>query len=103
MVIYEFIYHSGPEDWSSDFYANNNQSSRKHFFNSLLASAEKALVNYQESCRAHEEDLNDCLLDLYQDEISALTKMKVEFIETGKAKFDMYVSIVVAERIIKDV
>lgn len=103
MVIYEFIYHSGPEDWSSDFYANNNQSSRKHFFNSILVGAEKALVDYQEPCKAHEEEPNDCLLELYQDEISALTKMKAGFIETGKAKFDMYVSIVVAERIIKDV
>lgn len=103
MVIYEFIYHSGPEDWSSDFYASNNQSSRKHFFNSVFAGAEKTLVDYQESCRAHEEEPSACLLEQYQDEISALTKMKAEFIETGKAKFDMYVSIGTAERIVKDV
>ncbi|GAA5557164.1 hypothetical protein Asch01_01882 [Acinetobacter schindleri] len=103
MVIYEFIYHSGPEDWTSDFYANNNQSSRNHFFNSILVDAEKALVDYQESCKANEEEINDCLLELYKDATSALTKMKAEFIETGKAKFDMYTSIVIAERTVKDI
>jgi len=50
-----------------------------------------------------ENDVNDFLLNMYQEEINALNQMKDEFITNGRAKFDCYVSLCVAERTLKDV
>ncbi len=98
MNFFEMIYHSGPEDFKSDFYKNNTKESRRHFFDRMLNNATHELDDPKQ-----ENDVDDFLLNMYQEEINKLNQMKDEFITNGRAKFDCYVSLCVAERTLKDV
>lgn len=98
MNFFEMIYHSGPEDFKYDFYKNNTEESRKLFCDRILKEAKQELDDLKQ-----ENDVNDFLLNMYQEEINTLNQMKDEFITNGRAKFDCYVSLCVAERTLKDV
>lgn len=98
MNFFEMIYHSGPDEFECDFYKNNSSKSRRHFINQRLKDAKQDLADYKQ-----EEETNEFLLNIYQEQIDALNQMKDEFIKNGKAKFNCYVSLCVAERTIKDV
>ncbi|MDN5491171.1 MAG: hypothetical protein L0G93_04790 [Acinetobacter sp.] len=98
MNFFEMIYDSGPEDFKCDFYKNNSIKSRRHFINQRLKDAKQDLANYK-----HEEETNEFLLGIYQEQVDALNQMKDEFITNGRAKFDCYISLCVAERTLKDV
>ncbi|MFW1997275.1 hypothetical protein ACG904_20385 [Acinetobacter guillouiae] len=98
MNFFEMIYHSGPDEFECDFYKNNSNKSRRHFINQRLKDAKQDLADYK-----HEEEANEFLLGIYQEQIDALNQMKDEFIANGKARFNCYVSLCVAERTLKDV
>ncbi|KAF1018453.1 MAG: hypothetical protein GAK29_04232 [Acinetobacter bereziniae] len=98
MNFFEMIYHSGPDEFECDFYKKNSNKSRRHFINKRLKDAKQELAN----CK-HEEETNEFLLHIYQEQIDALNQMKDEFIRNGKARFNCYVSLCVAERTLKDV
>lgn len=98
MNFFEMIYHSGPDEFECDFYRNNSIKSRRHFINQMLKDAKQDLANYK-----HEEETNEFLLGICQEQIDALNQMKEEFIKDGKARFNSYVSLCVAERTLKDV
>lgn len=98
MNFFEMIYHSGPDEFECDFYKNNSSKSRRHFINQMLKDAKQDLANYK-----HEEETNEFLLGICQEQIDALNQMKDEFIKDGKARFNSYVSLCVAERTLKDV
>ncbi|MFW1946204.1 hypothetical protein ACG93R_22230 [Acinetobacter guillouiae] len=98
MNFFEMIYHSGPEDFKYDFYKNNNDQSRRHFFDRMLKDAKQDLADYKLG-----KDSDKFLLSIYQEQIDALNQMKDEFIKNGKARFNSYVSLCVAERTLKDV
>ena len=98
MNFFEMIYHSGPDEFECDFYKNNSSKSRRHFINQRLKDVKQDLADYKQ-----EEETNEFLLNIYQEQIDALNQMKDEFIKNGKAKFNCYVSLCVAERTIKDV
>lgn len=98
MNFFEMIYHSGPDEFECDFYKNNSNKSRRHFINQRLKDAKQDLADYK-----LENDTNEFLLNIYQEQIDALNQMKDEFIANGKARFNCYVSLCVAERTLKDV
>lgn len=98
MNFFEMIYHSGPNEFECDFYKNSCIKSRRHFINQRLKDAKQDLENYK-----LEEETNEFLLNIYQEQIYALNQMKDEFIKNGKARFNSYVSLCVAERTLKDV
>ncbi|MCF0263369.1 hypothetical protein KW868_02620 [Acinetobacter guillouiae] len=98
MNFFEMIYHSGPDEFECDFYKNNNDESRRHFFDRMLNDATHELDNLK-----LENDVDDFLLSIYQEQIDALNHMKDEFIKNGKARFNCYVSLCVAEKTLKDV
>ncbi|EPF74992.1 hypothetical protein [Acinetobacter rudis] len=97
MVIYEMIYHSGPDDFEVGFYLKNSKKNREHFFEQIMSDVNKSL----DDCKARCED-GDLLLKYLKNDMSALEQMKKQFIDTGKARFDSYVSICVAERTVRD-
>lgn len=97
MNFFEMIYFSGPEDFKSDFYKNNTEESRKHFFDRMLSEATQELDDLKQ-----ENDVDDFLMNMHQEQIDALNQMKDEFIKNGKARFNCYVSLCVAERTLKD-
>ena len=98
MNFFEMIYHSGPDEFECDFYKNNSSKSRRYFINQRLKDAKKDLANYK-----LDEEKNEFLLNIYQEQIDGLNQMKDEFIKNGKARFNSYVSLCVAERTLKDV
>jgi len=98
MNFFEMIYHSGPDEFECDFYKNNSSKSRRHFINQMLKDAKQDLADYK-----LEKDSDKFLLSIYQEQIDALNQMKDEFIKNGKAGFNSYVSLCVAERTLKDV
>ncbi len=102
MKFFEMIYHSGPEDFEVDFYKDNNEKSRRHFFNKLMNDAKQSLKDTKEDPSLCIE-LRNYLLASEQEAIDALANMKDDFIKKGRAHFDSYISLVVAERTIKEV
>lgn len=98
MNFFEMLYHSGPDEFECDFYQINSNKSRRHFINQRLKDAKQDLEDYK-----LEEETNEFLLSIYQEQIDALNQMKDEFIKTGRARFNSYVSLCVAERTLKDV
>lgn len=98
---FEMIYHSGPEDFESDFYKENNQKTRKHFFEQMLKDAKLDLENYKAD--PANQDLNNLLLRYYQEPIEALLKMKSEFIKNGRADVSSYIGLGVIERTLKTI
>ncbi|MFE1634720.1 hypothetical protein ACFMJW_17630, partial [Acinetobacter baumannii] len=102
MIIYEMIYHSGPEDYTSDFYKENNEKSRRHFVNQISKDTRQTLSDYLADPYFNKE-LDAYVIEAFEEEIEALNHMKVEFIKNGRVNHSSYVSIVVAERLVKDV
>ncbi|WP_258579631.1 hypothetical protein [Acinetobacter baumannii] len=102
MIIYEMIYHSGPEDYTSDFYKENNEKSRRHFVNQISKDIRQTLSDYLADPNFNNE-LDAYVINTFEEEIEALNHMKVEFIKNGRVNHSSYVSIVVAERLVKDV
>lgn len=98
MNFFEMIYHSGPDEFECDFYKNNSSKSRRNFINQMLKDAKQDLADYKLG-----KDSDKFLLSIYQEQIDALNQMKDEFIKNGKARFNSYVSLCVAERALKDV
>jgi len=101
MTFFEMIYHSGPEDFESDFYKENNKKTRKHFFEQMLKDAKLDLENYKADTA--DQDLDIFLLRTYQEHIEALQKMKSEFINKGRADFSSYIGLGVIERTLKTI
>lgn len=102
MVVYEMVYSSGPEDYKSDFYKNNSKESRKDFFDQMLEDAKRELSSIKQSDYVNAESYNWLTSD-FKEKVEALNQMKDEFIKTGQSRFDTYISIGVAERLVKDV
>ena len=102
MNFFEMIYHSGPEDFEVDFYKGNTEKSRRHFFNKLMNDAKQSLKDTKEDPSLGIE-LRNYLLASEQEAIDALVSMKDDFIKNGRAHFDSYISLGVAERTIKEV
>jgi len=102
MTFFEMIYHSGPEDFECDFYKENTEKSRRHFFNKLMSDAKQSFKDSKEDPSLGIE-LRNYLLASEQEAIDALLSMKDDFIKKGKALFDSYISLGVAERTVKEV
>ncbi|WP_198080473.1 hypothetical protein [Acinetobacter calcoaceticus] len=100
MVIYEMIYHFGPDDYLSDFYEFNNKKSRSNFYKQILDDAKKALSDFLAQEKANIE-LDNYLISNYEQDIEVLKSMKSDFINNGKANSGSYVGICIAERIVK--
>ncbi|AMX20189.1 hypothetical protein IEC338SC_3074 [Acinetobacter pittii] len=102
MIIYEMIYHSGPEDYTSDFYKENSEKSRRHFVNQISKDTRQTLSDYLADPNFNKE-LYAYVIEAFEEEIETLNHMKVEFIKNGRVNHSSYISIVVAERLVKDV
>ncbi len=102
MKFFEMIYHSGPEDFEVNFYKENTEKTRRHFFNKLMNEAKQSLKDTKEDLSFGVE-LRNYLLTSDQEAIDALANMKDDFIKKGRAHFDSYISLGVAERTIKEV
>ncbi|ENX06530.1 hypothetical protein [Acinetobacter courvalinii] len=102
MNFFEMIYHSGPEDFECDFYKENTEKSRRHFFNKLMNDAKQSLKDSKQDPSLGIE-LRNYLLASDDEAINALASMKEDFIKKGRAHFDRYISLGVAERTIKEV